>query len=491
MLKFLRKKGVMKKILWFIAIMIIISFGFLGQVNTPTNTGYAGKIFGKKISFEDFGKIYEQTRIQALIRYGENFSKIQPFLNLEAETWDRLTLLQEAKKRKIRIADKEVVRAIEEYPFFKREGQFDALLYNNILKYVFKVTPNEFEEGIRDSLKFKKIYEEVTSPITVSEEEVFNDYHRQNEKIKVSYVLFAANDFQKDIPYDEQKALQFYLNNKEAFRISETINVAYLSIESQPEQTSDKKALAEKTKTIHQELIANPDFEAVAAKNNLSLQTSGFFSFEQPNLKVGGSYEVLQKIFDMQPGQISEPMEIPQGFQIVKILEKKAAHIPEFTIVREKVQEALTREEGMHKAQEKAKQALPQIQEKLQQTTPPDFKETTQALGLNIQQTPFFNRGQYLPEIGISKDFQDAAFSLTKENNLSEVVQTTTGFSILFLDENQEVDQAAFEKDKEKFAQGIFDEKRNQAFNDFLSQLRLKANLEDNISKLKTASVKQ
>jgi len=51
MLKQLRQKGVAKKIIWFIAIIIIISFGFFGTaslLSNQNNTGYAGKIFGKK-----------------------------------------------------------------------------------------------------------------------------------------------------------------------------------------------------------------------------------------------------------------------------------------------------------------------------------------------------------------------------------------------------------------------------------------------------------
>ena len=53
MLKLLRKKGIAKKVIWFIAIIIIISFGFLGTAYLITDSGSvndAGKIFGKTIS---------------------------------------------------------------------------------------------------------------------------------------------------------------------------------------------------------------------------------------------------------------------------------------------------------------------------------------------------------------------------------------------------------------------------------------------------------
>lgn len=103
MLKILRKKGVAKKIIWFIAIVIIISFGFFGTaslLSNQRNTGYAGKIFGKKISFDQFEKVYGHVAIQALIKYGDNFNKIREHLDLESQTWDRLIMLHEAKKER-------------------------------------------------------------------------------------------------------------------------------------------------------------------------------------------------------------------------------------------------------------------------------------------------------------------------------------------------------------------------------------------------------
>ena len=51
MLKALRKKGVAKKIIWIVAIVIILCFGF-GTASMLSNSrpeSYAGKIAGKKI----------------------------------------------------------------------------------------------------------------------------------------------------------------------------------------------------------------------------------------------------------------------------------------------------------------------------------------------------------------------------------------------------------------------------------------------------------
>ena len=120
MLKIIRKKGFIKKVLWILTFVIIISFGFWGttaRVNTPNGRlDYAGKIFGKKVSFEQFEETQRHARHQALLRYGEEFFKISPFLNLEEEAWNRLILAYEAQKQRLKVTDREVVESIEGIP---------------------------------------------------------------------------------------------------------------------------------------------------------------------------------------------------------------------------------------------------------------------------------------------------------------------------------------------------------------------------------------
>src|SRR5208283_2522074 len=102
MLEILRRKGVNKTILWFIAIVIILSFGVFGTAYRLDNTvNSAGSIYNHNVNIKDFQQAYLDTRDQAIILYGDEFFKNGSKLNLEGETWDRLILLDEARKRNI------------------------------------------------------------------------------------------------------------------------------------------------------------------------------------------------------------------------------------------------------------------------------------------------------------------------------------------------------------------------------------------------------
>jgi hypothetical protein len=188
MLKILRKKGVAKKIIWVVVVIIIISFGFLGTAYLITDrqqTTSAGKIFNKEISIEDYNKVYQNTRVQAIRQYGYNLEKIAGLLNLDAQTWDRLILLNEAKKQRVVIPDKQVIETIREDKSFEKNNQFDPLLYNAILRNL-QIRPRDYEESVRDNLKIAELYQRATASVKVTDEEILKEYQTRNEKVQVS-----------------------------------------------------------------------------------------------------------------------------------------------------------------------------------------------------------------------------------------------------------------------------------------------------------------
>jgi len=489
MLKLLRKKGVAKKVIWVIAIVIILIFGFGGTAYLLTGdgrTGYAGKIFGKKISFEDFNEVYQNARIQAIRQYGNNLNKVAHLLNLESQTWDQLILLHESKKRRIKISNKDVVRVIAEDKSFERNGQFDTLLYNQILRNL-RMRPRDYEESVRNNLKIAQLYKEVTSSVILAEEDIFEEYRRRNEKIQISYVFVSPDSFKEDVSVDAPQVKQYYEDHKSEFLMPPAVNVQYLTFdfpepseeteapedpETETPSQEDQEALLEEEKdtireradAVFQELLVSPDMVEMARKNNLAVQTSGFFSMEQPNLTLGWSYDLLNKIFQMSEGEVNDPFETPNGLSIAQIKEKRESYIPEFNEAQDKVREAVIKEEAKKIARGKTTEYLRAIQEELDKSKLRDFPKAAKALELEIHQTPVFNRGQYLPQIGISKEFQEAAFQLTENNKISGVVATATGYCILHLDDYVPVDKGEYEKTREELAQTLAREKQNTIF---------------------------
>jgi hypothetical protein len=113
-----------------------------------------------------------------------------------------------------------------------------------------------------------------------------------------------------------------------------------------------------------------------------------------------------------------------------------------------------------------------------------NFRTVAEGLGLKVQQTPMFNRGQYLPTIGLSKEFQDAAYDLTEKDKLSqEPVATAKGYAILYRDNTEDVKEEDFQKEKDKYASALINEKRNQLILTFMTDLRQRADIQSNLPK--------
>lgn len=496
MLKVLRNKELKRKVLWVVAVVIILSFGFFGQAYMLSSRGqdnYAGKIFGKKIEIQDFEDAYKIVQIQAIMRYGENFNKVRDFLNLENQTWDRLILLHEADRRKIKVFNDQVIQSIESKEFFQRNGQFDSIVYNEVLKFVFRIQPRAFEEGVRQDLQMALLYDQETKGVSVSPDEIQAAFKQLNEQVQVSYALVSPDEYKDEKMFDEAAARKFFEENKESFLIPSTVNVEYIEVpfaEKKKAATDEELLLEEKqheenfkqAQAIYDELIANPDLAAAASARSLTVKQTGFFSSENPNLSLGWPLELLDQVFRMKPEEIQGPVETANGYVVLKIQQKRGAYVPEYEEVKGQVKDRYLREQAMDITQTKTAEFRVKIKEALDRSAVRDFSKTAKELGLNIQQTPSFNRGQYLPNIGINKNFETAAFALNEKDDLSDVVETPKGYCILHLDSFTPAVQDRLKEQEGQIKEKLMAERRNQAFSEYMTRVRLEANLENKLA---------
>lgn len=491
MLKTLRKKGVAKKILWVVAIVIIISFGFFGTANYLRRThgfSYAGKVFNRTISFDEFDRNLMHARNQAMLLYGENFYKLKQLVNLESDAWDRIILLHEARRQRIRVTDQEVIKAVENFDLFKKNGSFDARNYDQIVRYYFKCDPRDFEETIRDLLTFAKLKDKIASAVRVADEDIRKAYQEKNEKAQVSYVLFSTQTYQKDVAVDHQEIEQYYAQHKEELRQPPSIKILYLQAELSPDANEEQKtAVAQKIEKITGDLKATPDLEKIGQKYGLAVKESDFFSREKPlDSKLNLPYEVLLKAFELEGEQVSDPVTTSKGYYILKLKQKRDAYIPDLKEASDSIKQTLVYGKAKDIAKAKAADSLKQIKEQAAGNPQKSFADIVGALGLKAQQTPLFDRSQpYLPGIGPAKEFLNAAFALNDKNKISDVIDVPVGYGIIHLDSFLPVDEEKFKNEKENFGKLVLEEKKNQMFSDFLQDLRIKANLQDNISKIK------
>jgi hypothetical protein len=182
MLRVLRHKKTAKKIWIGLALIIIPAFTLLGFGGTSCNREASrplGRIFGRPVSNTEFRDAISAVTTSAIMQYGDQFREIEKELNLEAQAWERLILLYEAKRRGIKTSDQEIIQTIRSLPYFQYKGAFDNRIYNQTLQYVFRLKAREFEEQMRANLILHKLYKQVTDPLNLDDkgkEEKFRDF---------------------------------------------------------------------------------------------------------------------------------------------------------------------------------------------------------------------------------------------------------------------------------------------------------------------------
>lgn len=230
-----------------------------------------GVMFGRKVTIGEYVEALGAVTRQALLTHGEQFRQKTSQQDLEEQAWERLLLLKEAKKQKIRVSDAAVVETIQKSPLFQRNGQFDRGIYERIVRHPLGTNPRAFEEDIRRSLTIGKLVDKVFEKAVVTPEELKREFEKQGESIQVSFLALP----------DEKTA----------------------------------REIAEVTRQ-------NPkDLERIAKMWKLKLKTSDFFKRTSSIPDIGGG-SLFEAAFALEPGQVTGPISTSSGWLVVR-LEKK------------------------------------------------------------------------------------------------------------------------------------------------------------------------
>ena len=462
MLRLLRNKRAAKKIWITLAIVIIPAFclwGFGSALRSKKKAVFLGRVFGKSINFQEYLRNYKAVRNQFLIQLGqEQLVKLEKYLNLENHTWERIILLAEAKRRKIRVSNKEVVDVItKQYPFFQKEGHFDSALYQETITYVFGINPRVFEEEVRDNLTIAKLYEEITSGITLKDEEIKNAYIKENEQISLDYISALIDDFLNQVSIEDSELLDYYNKNREQFRKPLSYNLEYIKID-----TADKQIVNSIVKLLDE----GYNLQEVAKNTDLEVNQTGLFSNNEPIPGIGWSTEILRILPKLESETKAWPQPIQtdaKTFYFIKLKEKKQPHIPRFDDIKDKVDQRFRQQKARQIAQERLNACRNEAEAS-------GFTEAAEKFNLKTGKTELFKRRGYVKGLGDSDIFFEAVQNLA-ENEISQIVNTPAGFYIVKLKERIQPDEEEFKQKKQEFANQLLEENKQTYFKQFLAEL--------------------
>jgi peptidyl-prolyl cis-trans isomerase C len=137
----------------------------------------------------------------------------------------------------------------------------------------------------------------------------------------------------------------FYEKNPDKFQQPETVHASHVLI-AVPQQADEatKKAARTKAEDVLKQARAGADFARLARtmSNDASAQRGGDLGFF-PKGQMVPAFEAAA--FALQPGQISDVVETPLGFHVIKVLERRTAQTVPFAQAAPRIEQFLRQEQ--------------------------------------------------------------------------------------------------------------------------------------------------
>lgn len=467
----------------------------------------AAKVAGEKITV---GELYRQKEQYSQFAQGRTFPAKMLLNGLITQRIARV----EAARLGLTASDAEVAAEIRDQ--LKNSNRpFDQKTYEENMAAQYG-SVSAYEETVRDDISARKLQAFITSGVTVSEEEVLNDFKKKNTKFDLSYVMVDPTELAKTINPSDDDLRQYFEQNKASYYISVPqkkikyifINTAKIG-EKLPLSDADLRAeydkLPEDKKkagVLGQEIVlrvAKPEFEGqVAAKaadleqrlkkdgdnvseENFATVAKGF-SENPATAPLGGKLpgpvrenpnkpdDPYQRLLKMQPGQITEPISYQGRYFILR----RGEDVPKpFEDAKKELEVSLRNRKAYSVAAELAGKIADELkQNKDIQKTASDFaSQANMNTAEMIRETGYVKPGDNIDKIGVSQQFEDGIKDLQNPQDVGDKTPVPDGFAIPMLTDQKPPRDAEFAEVKDQIVEVVKLDKARSMVQDIANQI--------------------
>jgi peptidyl-prolyl cis-trans isomerase D len=436
------------------------------------------------------------------------------------------TIISEAQRMGFRATDEDVIDELQHGPYsatFFPNGKFigqDA--YENLLQQN-ELTPQQFEQDVKNQILFRKLRNLVTSSASVSDADVRREFEKRNTKVKFEYAYFSEADLRKQIRpgdaelrayYDQHKAQynnsipekrkiayalidtnklaadsqvsdqdlrSYYDQHRDDYRVPESVTVSHILIKTPPAGADgkvDQKAVdaaKAKAQDVLKQVKGGGNFAELAKK----------YSEDPGSAKNGGSLGPIQRgrtvpefekvAFSLPKGQISDLVQTTYGFHIIKVDDKQTAHTKTLEEVKAQIEPLIRQQKAARVAESQANALLTGARSQ-------SLEKAADAKHVPVLTTDFFARADTLPGIGNSPQLADAVFG-EAEKSPPDMVQTAQGYVVFQLLGIKPPGTPTFDEIRPKIVDQFTNERATTMLSQKTQELSDRAKAEHNLQK--------
>lgn len=517
---------------WFIAAVLILPFIFFfhASLRSPAKGpgGDAGTLFGKPVAWDTFEEQRRWTRIQLQAQLaGAPEAMLEPLI--DQYTWERLMLVEEARRRRLRVDDLELAAAIHRLPAFQEGGRFLPERYHLFLRAIGLPAP-VFEERLRNDLLVDKLVSSVRESVAVTDADVRAAFVRAHERLTAALILVepaafveeAAKALAEDdvrarydarpdevrrpeqvafeyagitrdslaggISLTDQELRDYYNAHQEELAGEDGKPKPFEEIREPVRQSllneRTRKQLTERALDLQEDLEAKHTFDEIAAARGLTTQTAGPLNVGEAPAPGGADPAILQAVRDLGEGAMTEVVQTSNGVYLARVTQRIPPTVPPLDEVRDAIRERLIRE----RAREAARQRAETLRAKLQERMTAGLRFEEAVLAEQISATPAqFTRLQAAGPLGYERRVNDAAFS-TPLGQLTPVLETARGFAFLRPEELVAPDESTFAQEEPALRQETLSRRQEERFGEWIQEVRERAKLKSFVEEPLSAS---
>ncbi len=504
MINILRKN---QKALWIVIGLLCIPFVFIYSNSSkmgPMGANTFGRIYGRAIPMVELqrnGRLFNLARdlgmysfLQAMIA-GAN-SENEAYVEF---TWNRLVLRHEAERLGIHPNQEQIATVVKNLRPFLGTNGFDINKYNEFSQNVLPslgFSEAEIEELASDQLSLDRMRELLGAGVQISDAESKENYERAYGKLDVAVVRLHSEELAKEIKISDDDIAKYYEGNKATLNTEEKrkVNLVTFALTDEQKKLTGKERvevlqkLADKANDFTQALLEKgAQFERVAAKFQLPIQTTGEFTQTAPDPLLKANAQLTTAAFQLTAKDPnSDAVQVADGFYMLHLSGIDPARPLTLEEAKPKIVAAIKSERLQELLATKGAEAAQKIRADMKSGAPADA--AIQQAGFTAEKIPPFALADPptpKPEPGKpatppTPDLRaiKGAVAEMSPGEVSELIPSESGGLIAILEKREQPEIAGYEAGKAMMNARFINGKREIAFHEWLSERRREAGIQ-------------